>query len=355
MKWLRAIATFTAALVAGFLWFVAHDSSAFVGDDSPEHLDATYRTVSLICLVRLLCPISSDALDDMKGALAGRSDAEYGLALTLLTGDGLPSDRAAGIAWMARAAEHGEPGAARDVDDRLRNGENVAVDERQIASALQRRVDSGDAEAMRALGPMIVRGRGVKQDPAAGVALMRRAFDLGATGAADDLARLYLLGAPGLPTDRGQSLNWTQAAARRGDSEAMLSIGYAAMNPPESSTDRDLTLSYCWLMRAALLDNPRAQEKLGLTFEQGETDGRVTIAADLVQADYWFRLAARNPFHDNSQIRGAIEPKMTSDEMDAAKRLVDAWRPREFAELKTLPIALPAPAGASPRLCPAMG
>jgi hypothetical protein len=108
-------------------------------------------------------------------------------------------------------------------------------------------------------------------------------------------------------------------------------------------------------MRAALLDNPRAQEKLSATFEQGETDGRVTIAADLVQADYWFRLAARNPFHDNSKIRGAIEPNMTSDEMDAAKRLVDAWRPREFAELKTLPLALPAPAGASPRLCPAVG
>jgi TPR repeat protein len=355
MRWVRGIAAFVAALVAGLFWVVAHDSSAFVGDDSPEHLDSTYQTLSLFCLVKPLCPISSQALNEMKGALAGRSDAEYGLALTLLTGDGLPSDRAAGIAWMARAAEHGEPGAARDIYDRLRNGEGVTVDERQIAGALQKRVDAGDAEAMRALGPMIVRGRGVKQDPAAGVALMRRAFDLGATGAAGDLAHLYLLGAPGLPADRGQYLNWMQAAARRGDSEAMLSIGYAAMNPSGTSTDRDLTLSFCWLMRAALLDNPRAQEKLSLTFEQGETDGRVAIAADLIQADTWFRLAARNPFHDNSQIRGAIEPKMTSDEMDAAKRLVDAWRPRPFAELKTLPIALPAPTGAPPRLCPAMG
>jgi TPR repeat protein len=355
MKWVRGIAAFVAALVGGLFWIVAHDGGALAGDDSPEHLDATYRTLSLFCLVRPLCPISSDALDDMKGALAGRSDAEYGLALTLLTGDGLPNDRAAGIAWMARAAEQGEPGAARDVYDRLRNGEAVAVDERRIASALRQRVDAGDAEAMRALGPMVVRGRGVKTDPAAGLALMRRAFDLGATGAAGDLAHLYLLGAPGLPADRAQYLDWLQAAARRGDSEAMLSIGYAAMNPPGTSTDRDLTLSFCWLMRAALLDNPRAQEKLSLTFEQGETDGRFTIAADMVEADYWFRLAARNPFHDNSQIRGAIEPKMTSDEMDAAKRLVDAWRPHTFDQLKTLPIALPAPTGASPRLCPAMG
>jgi hypothetical protein len=36
MKWLRAIAAFVAALVAGFLWFVAHDGGAFVGDDSPS-------------------------------------------------------------------------------------------------------------------------------------------------------------------------------------------------------------------------------------------------------------------------------------------------------------------------------
>ena len=165
MKWVRGIAAFVAALVAGLFWIVAHDSAPWSATTLPEHLDATYRTLSLFCLVRPLCPISSDALDAMKGALAGRSDAEYGLALTLLTGDGLPSDRAAGIAWMARAAEHGEPGAARDVYDRLRNGENVAVDERQIASALQKRVEAGDAEAMRALGPMIVRGRGVKQDP----------------------------------------------------------------------------------------------------------------------------------------------------------------------------------------------
>jgi TPR repeat protein len=354
MRWVRAILAIAAAAIVGLFWIVAHGASG-ASDDSPEHLDSSYQTLSLICLVRPLCPISTRILDEMKGALAGRSDAEYGLALTLLTGDGLPSDRPAGIAWMARAAEHGEPAAARDVSDRLRNGENVAVDERQIASALQQRVDAGDAEAMRALGPMIVRGRGVKQDPTAGVALIKSAFDKGATGTAADLAELYLLGAPGLPADRKQYLAWMQAAAQRGDSEAMLSIGYAAMNPPGTSTDRDLTMSYCWLMRAALLDNPRAQEKLSLTFEQGETDGRFAIAADLVQADYWFRLAARNPFHDNSQIRGAIEPKMTSDELDAAKRLVDAWRPRSLDELKALPIALPAPVGASPRQCPAMG
>ena len=353
MKWARAIVAIVVAAAVGGFWLVVRESAGAI-DDSPEHLDATYRTLSTICMFKPLCPISSEALDDMKGALVGRSDAEYGLALMLLTGDGLPSDRAAGIAWMARAAEDGEPGAARDVAGRLHNGENLAVDERKVAAALQKRVDAGDAEAMRALGPMIARGRGVKADPAAGVALMKRAFDQGSTGAAVDLAQLYSFGAPGLAADRGQYLAWMQAAAGRGDSEAMLAVGYAAMNASGPSTARDLALSYCWLMRAALLDNPRAQEKLSLTFAHGETDGRYAIPADLVQADYWLRLAARNPFHDNSQIRGMIEPNMTTDQMDAAKRLVDAWRPREFTDLKTLAIPLPASAGATPRQCPAM-
>ena len=78
------------------------------------------------------------------------------------------------------------------------------------------------------------------------------------------------------------------------------------------------------------------------------------VGVDLVQADMWFRLAARSPYHDNSQIRGAIEPKMTSDQINAAQRQVDAWRRHSFAELKTLPIALPARPGAQAGLCLAM-
>ncbi len=356
--WFRKVMAVIAAVVAGLGYFAVREAGQSAGDDSPDHIEASYRELSLICLLRPLCPVTGAALAAMKGSVAGRSGDQYYLALILLTGEGLPEDREAGLAWMARAAEQGEPDAARDIADRLRNGEGVAVEERKIASALQTRVEAGDAEAMRALGPMIIRGRGAKADPAAGLAMMSRAFDLGSIGAASDLAQIYILGAPGVAADRGQYLKWMEAGARRGDSEAMLSIGYAAMNSPGPASDLDLTKSYCWLTRAALIDNPRAQEQLSLNFTRDEADQRgMRIGADLIQADYWFRLAARSPYHDNSQIRGEIEPKMTSDDLDAAKRLVAAWRPRDFDELKTLPIALP-PAkagGASPGNCPPIG
>jgi TPR repeat protein len=357
--WARRLAAIAIALIlaAGWLalWTGERDSS---GDaDAPEHIDATYARLSTICLVPPICPVSREALTAMKGAIADDPDAEDWLALSLLTGDGLPRNREAGLAWLKRAAEGGGPRAARDVADRLRDGENLAVDERAIAAALIKRVDAGDAEAMRSLGPMIVRGRGVKQDVAAGLAMMRRAVDLGSTGAAYDLAILYSQGAPGLPASRAQYLAWMETAARRGEPEAMLSLGYASLDPPAADGDRDLTRGFCWLMRAALLDNPRAQEKLSLVFGEGErADRDGAIAVDLVRADTWFRLAARSPFHDNSQIRGLIEPNMTTDDLDAAKRLVDAWRPQSVDALKGLAIPLP-PAvkgGPSPGACPAM-
>ena len=185
MNWVRPIAAFVAALVVGLLLDRRARRPRRVGDDSPEQLNSTYGTLSLVCLVRPLCPVSSDALAEMKGALAGRSDAEYGLALMLLTGDGPAerSRRAESPGWRAppNTASPARRATSPIVCATAKTSRSTSG---RSASALQKRVDAGDAEAMRALGPMIVRGRGVKQDPAAGVALMRRAFDLGATGAA---------------------------------------------------------------------------------------------------------------------------------------------------------------------------
>ena len=146
-------------------------------------------------------------------------------------------------------------------------------------------------------------------------------------------------------------------SAGRGNAEAMVTLGYTLMTVPNGvpSSERNLAQAFCWLMRAALLNQPQAQEKLSMMFTRGEHDDHGnTVPIDLVQADVWFRLAARSPFHDNSQIRAMIGPQMTTDQLNEAKRLVDAWQPRRVEELKTLEIALPAAPGAPARPCPAM-
>jgi TPR repeat protein len=323
---------------------------AAAGDYAPENIVKTEGYLGWMCTIHPLCPVSDKVHAVIKRAIANDRSGQYLLGLTLLTGDGLPMDRDAGVVWVARAAEQGEPGAARDIAGRLRNGASIKVDERKIAAALQPQADAGDVEAMRALSPMVIGGRGTKQDAALGVALLTRAVAKGSAGAEQDLSQLYLNGAPGVPANRPEAMRWLAMSAGHGNVDAMTNLGYMTVNA--SIRDRDLASGFCWLMRAALLDQVQAQEKLTSILTDGEKDDHGTvIAADLVQADFWFRLAARSPYHDNSQIRSSIEPKMTTDQMDEAKRLFDAWHAKTLAEVKAMTIALPV---APPRACPAM-
>ncbi|MEP7031855.1 MAG: tetratricopeptide repeat protein [Pseudolabrys sp.] len=318
------------------------------GDYAPENILKTNARMGWICMV--YCPVSADVRSVVARAIANDRSAQYLLGLTLLTGDGLPRDRAAGMIWVVKAAEQGEPSAARDVARRLRNGEGIKVDETKVADALKPAAQAGEVEAMRALGPMIIGGRGTKQDPVAGLAMIKAAADKGSSAAEQDLSQLYLNGAPGITPNRPEAMRWLAASARHGNVDAMLNLGYMSIGA--SSNERNVAEGYCWLMRAALLDNVQAHEKLSTIFASGEKDSRGTvIAVDLVQADYWFRLAARSLYHDNSQIRAMIEPKMTTAQIDDAKRLVEAWRPRKVDELKSIAIPLPG----TTRSCPAFG
>src|SRR5271170_7535195 len=200
---------------------------------------------------------------------------------------------------------------------------------------------------------------GAEQNTAKGLGLLKRAAATGSSAGERDLAQLYLLGAPGVAPDRNEALKWLGASARHGDVDAMVSLGYLSMYTPigVSSKERNLAESYCWLMRAALLDDPQAQEKLSMTLVSGDVDNMgTTIGADLVQADFFCRLAARSPYHDNSQIRGSIEPKMTTAQLQDAKRLLESWQPRAWVDVKAMTIPLPAfSKAAPPRSCPAVG
>jgi TPR repeat protein len=325
-------------------------AAAETGDYAPQNIEKTFGRFGWVCVVSALCPVSPEVRGVIERAIAHNRGAEYLLGLTLLTGDGLPRDRAVGIVWVVRAAEQGDAAAARDIAGRLRNGEAIEVNETKVADALKPQAAAGDTDAMRALGPMLIRGRGTKQDLAAGLGMMKLAAEKGSAESEQDLSQLYLNGAPGLPPNRPEAMKWLAVSAGHGNPDAMINLGYMSIGA--AINERDLALGYCWLMRAALLDRPQAHEKLSTIFAAGEKDERGTvIAVDLVQADRWFRLAARSPYHDNAQIRSMIEPKMTTDQINEAKKLADAWRPLSVQELKSTVINLP---GTAARVCPAM-
>ena len=338
-----------AVFAAATLLLLAQNPARAAGDYAPENAETTLQRMNKICIVSFLCPVSADTRKLIARAIMNDPGAEYLLGLTLSTGDGLPGDRDAGLLWIVRAAEHGEPAAARDIAGRLRNGANIKVDETKIAEALKPQAEAGNVEAMRALGPMYIGGRGVKQDPAMGLSLLKRAAEKGSSDAETDLAQLYLNGMTGLQPNRSEAMKWFAASAQHGNVNAMVSLGFMAINAAINL--RSIPDGYCWLMRAAMLDDVRAHEKLSTIFAQGEKDDRGnTIPIDLVQADLWFRLAARSPYHDNSQIRAMVEPKMTTDQLNEAKKLFDAWHPSTLQELKATTLKLPGGSAA----CPAM-
>ena len=346
-----------AALVLALLLPASRVLAAEAGDYAPQNIEKTFGRFSWLCMVNALCPVSEHVRGVIKRAIGHDRAAEYLLGLTLLTGDGLPRDRAAGMVWVVRAAEQGEPDAARNVAGRMRNGEAIQIDETKVAAALKPQADAGDVASMRALGLMYIGGRGVKQDLAAGLGLLKRAVEKGSSDAEKDLSQLYLNGAPDLPANRPEAMKWLAVSARHGNVDAMVSLGYMSMSTPIGvpSSQANLAEGFCWLMRAALLDNVQAHEKLSIIFARGEKDSHGTvIPIDLIQADYWFRLAARSPYHDNSQIRSMIEPHMTTEQLGEAKRLFEAWHPRTIEEIKTLPITLPPANGAPARTCAAI-
>ena len=73
--------------------------------------------------------------------------------------------------------------------------------------------------------------------------MLKRAVEKGSTGAANDLSRLYLLGAPGVPASRAESLKWLAVSAGRGNSEAMVTLGYMSMTAPPGAPRASATSS----------------------------------------------------------------------------------------------------------------
>jgi TPR repeat protein len=331
--------------------------------DAPKTLDR----MSYLCFLETLCPLRADIYGALKLAVAGQRDNQYLIGLYLMNGDGVPRDRQAGLGWIVKAAEAGSPLAARYVEHELQNGTNLEIDETRMATALRSQADKGDVDSMRALGPMMIRGRGVPQDPKAGIALLLKAAEQSHDGEVEyQVGDLYLIGTNGLQKDHEEAMRWYARSAGRGNVRAMATLGGLWENEPmmdfdkllqagqipKKTFERDVVQSFCWRTRAALLDSALAQYELALMRSRRNTDnhGNV-IEPDLVQADFWFRLGARNREYDNSQVRAAIEPKLTTAQLDQVKKMVAEFRKLAFEQMKATPIAVP---GEAQRSCPPM-
>jgi TPR repeat protein len=348
------------ALLLLVLFAVAGSAAHAQGALAPDKAPDTFSSYSLRCKLVVLCPYSEEVWNTFQAAVAGKPGDEYLLGVYLITGDKVGRDERGGLQWLAIAASQGYATAALELNRQRRNGAEMDVDEARIATAMRTKADAGDADAMRALSDMFIYGRGVGRDPNEGIRVLRHAAESGSKDAEADLAMLMWRGAPGVTPDHAEAIRWQSRSSGHGNTEAMRILSYWLMDTLSGGKAQPLD-SYRWLMRAALLDDPDAQEKLSGLFTAGlDIEGRpiraaysdltgravppqtVLIAPDLVQADMWFRLAARNPWHDNPQIRASIEPHMTTVQLDEAKRLAAGWHTLPLPEVLAIDIEPPA-------------
>ena len=87
-----------------------------------------------------------------KGADQGNADAEYGLGVMYIKGEGVEKNFPEAIVWIKKAADQGQVMAMRTYATALENGElGVNVDNVESLHWLNKAVDEGDSVSIRRL------------------------------------------------------------------------------------------------------------------------------------------------------------------------------------------------------------
>jgi TPR repeat protein len=94
----------------------------------------------------------------------GDADAQRFLAVSYMTGLGVPQDHAVAVSWYRKAAEQGDAAAQYQLGLMYLIGQGVPQDHAVAVSWYRKAADQGDAGAQSILGSMYEDGLGVPQD-----------------------------------------------------------------------------------------------------------------------------------------------------------------------------------------------
>ena len=108
--------------------------------------------------------VAETNLYDAKLAESNDPDAEYRIARMYMSASGPSADKKRALAWLERAASHGNIDAQFEYGNALREGSGVLQDYERAAKWLQLAAEQGNADAQYALGQMYRAGIGGPAD-----------------------------------------------------------------------------------------------------------------------------------------------------------------------------------------------
>lgn len=127
----------------------------------------------------------------------------------------------------------------------------------------------------------------------------------------------------GVEQDNKQAIFWWGEAAKKGNVDAQLKLGWWLMKG-QDVVKQDQAAGMNWLLMAANQGEPQAQYEVGLAYWKGRG-----VKPDPIAAYMWLDLCSNEPGFDNAaNYRDQIAKGMTPDQVKQAKLMVQAFAPK---------------------------
>ena len=128
----------------------------------------------------------------------------------------------------------------------------------------------------------------------------------------------------GVELDNKEAIFWWGEAAKLGNSDAQLKLGWWLMKGKDV-VKQDQAAGMNWLLMAANQGEPQAQYEVGLGYWKGRG-----VKADPIAAYMWLDLCSAEPGFDNAaSYRDEIAKGMTPDQVKQAQLMVQSFTPRK--------------------------
>ena len=176
---------------------------------------------------------------------------------------------------------------------------------------LEQGAQSGSPSAMRTLGDLYRVGLGVEQNGPLAMKWYEAAAQRGDVEAMGDIGRLYLKGWSGIQRDSTLGLRWVAEAASRGDQPSINLIGNEYLNGSDG-LKADGCEALAWFRKGAAAGGGEATDNVGRMYERGAC---VTMSLD--QARQYYKKAAamgdETAKTDLADLANLERPVQTSD------------------------------------------
>lgn len=256
-----------------------------------------------------------DAQRVQAAAAKGDPNAEFLLGQAYDTGKVLPHDEAKALDYYRRAAEHGQAKAQNNLASLYASGTGgVPQDKAEARKWLQKAAEQGAALAQDNLGLMLSQ-EGDKE----AAKWFGKAADQGLLSAQLHLGNLYYDGGNGVEQDYAQAARWLRKAAEQKNARAQNTLGVMYQNG--RGVERDLTEAARWFQRAAEQGDAKAQSNLGQMYCDGSG-----VRVNPAEGYKWLTLSAERNEITAIKFLADFQTGMTPEQIAAGRKLVEEYK-----------------------------